>query len=194
MWIFRPPHCLIDLLLVTNVHAREFGGNEHIHILNCLQPWQMIYFASIVWLLLSTVFVIFVNLPWTVEYFKVNGMTMRKKFSTPPHLQHTLSQEPLLVTITQLQCLSNKDWVRTGMWSFTLPETNSSPLKIGLPNRKIVFQPSISRGKQLVSGRVTCTKDSQLQLVLIKHLHQTTTPVELSNVGSPPRRFRWRHH
>ena len=30
--------------------------------------------------------------------------------------------------------------------SFTLPETNSSPLKIGLPNRKVVFQPSIFRG------------------------------------------------
>ena len=28
----------------------------------------------------------------------------------------------------------------------TLPETNSSPLKIGLPNRKAVFQPSIFRG------------------------------------------------
>ena len=28
----------------------------------------------------------------------------------------------------------------------TLPETNSSPLKIGLPNRKVVFQPSIFRG------------------------------------------------
>ena len=77
VWIFRPPHCLIDLLLVTNVHAREFGGNERIHILNCLQPWQMIYLASIVWLLLSNVFVIFVNLPWTVDYLKVNRM--RKK-------------------------------------------------------------------------------------------------------------------
>lgn len=38
--------CLIDLLLVTNVHAREFGGNERIHILNRLQPWRMIHFAS----------------------------------------------------------------------------------------------------------------------------------------------------
>ena len=28
----------------------------------------------------------------------------------------------------------------------TLPETNSSHLKIGLPNRKVVFQPSIFRG------------------------------------------------
>ena len=28
----------------------------------------------------------------------------------------------------------------------TLPETNSSPLKIGHPNRKLVFQPSIFRG------------------------------------------------
>ena len=30
--------------------------------------------------------------------------------------------------------------------TFTLPETNSSPLKIGLPKRKVVFQPSIFRG------------------------------------------------
>ena len=28
-----------------------------------------------------------------------------------------------------------------------LPETNKSPPKIGLPNRKIVFQPSISKGR-----------------------------------------------
>ena len=27
-----------------------------------------------------------------------------------------------------------------------LPETNSSPLKLGFPNRKVVFQPSIFRG------------------------------------------------
>ena len=37
---------------------------------------------------------------------------------------------------------------------FTLPETNSSPLKIGLPNRKVVSQPSIFRCELLVSGRV----------------------------------------
>ena len=30
--------------------------------------------------------------------------------------------------------------------STTLPETNGSPLKIGLPNRNVVFQPSIFRG------------------------------------------------
>ena len=35
----------------------------------------------------------------------------------------------------------------------SLPETNSLPLKIGLPNRK-VFQPSICRGELLVLGRV----------------------------------------
>ena len=37
----------------------------------------------------------------------------------------------------------------TGILCFfylTLPETNCSPLKIGLPNRKVVFQPSICRG------------------------------------------------
>ncbi len=34
----------------------------------------------------------------------------------------------------------------TTLIKHTLPETNSSPLKIGLPNRKVVFQPSIFRG------------------------------------------------
>ena len=29
---------------------------------------------------------------------------------------------------------------------YTFPKTNSSHLKIGLPNRKVVFQPSIFRG------------------------------------------------
>ena len=29
---------------------------------------------------------------------------------------------------------------------YTLPETNSSHLKIGLPNRKVIFQPSIFCG------------------------------------------------
>ncbi len=38
--------------------------------------------------------------------------------------------------------------------SGTLPETNSSPLKIGLPKRKVTFQPSIFRCELLVSGRV----------------------------------------
>ena len=40
----------------------------------------------------------------------------------------------------------------------TLPETNSSPLKIGLPNRKVVFQPSIFRCYVSFSqGIVRCT-------------------------------------
>ena len=38
--------------------------------------------------------------------------------------------------------------------TFTLPETNSSPLKIGVPKRKLVFQPSIFTCDLLVSGRV----------------------------------------
>ena len=36
----------------------------------------------------------------------------------------------------------------------TLPETNSSHLKLGHPKRKLVFQPSIFRCELLVSGRV----------------------------------------
>ena len=38
---------------------------------------------------------------------------------------------------------------------YVFPETNSSPLKIGHPKRKLVFQPSIFRCKLLVLGRVT---------------------------------------
>ncbi len=36
----------------------------------------------------------------------------------------------------------------------TFPETNSSPLKISLPKRKVVSQPSFFRGNSLVSWRV----------------------------------------
>ena len=36
----------------------------------------------------------------------------------------------------------------------TLPETNSSRLKISDPKRKLVFQPCIFRCELLVSGRV----------------------------------------
>ena len=36
----------------------------------------------------------------------------------------------------------------------TLPKTKSSPLKIDLPTRKVIFQPSIFGAKMLVSGRV----------------------------------------
>ena len=36
-------------------------------------------------------------------------------------------------------------WFSEGLL-LTLPETNSSPLKIGIPNRKVVFQPSMFTG------------------------------------------------
>ena len=40
------------------------------------------------------------------------------------------------------------------LFFFNLPETNSkSPLRIGIPDRKVVFQPSIL-GAMLVSGKV----------------------------------------
>ena len=34
------------------------------------------------------------------------------------------------------------------------PKTNSSPLKMSLPKRKVVLQPPLFRGNSLVSGRV----------------------------------------
>ena len=43
------------------------------------------------------------------------------------------------------------------MKKVTFSETNSSPLKIGLPNRNVVFQPSICRGKLAVSFREGAT-------------------------------------
>ena len=42
---------------------------------------------------------------------------------------------------------------------YTLPETNSSPMIIGYPKRKLVFQPSIFRCELLVLGRVGVLQD-----------------------------------
>ena len=47
-------------------------------------------------------------------------------------------------------------------WRITLPETNSSHLKIGHPKRKLVFQTSIFRCELLVLGRVYATYQSDL--------------------------------
>ncbi len=47
-------------------------------------------------------------------------------------------------------------------WSLTLPKTNSSPLKMGLPKRKLVFQASISRGYVSFRG---CSKQSSITWV-----------------------------
>ena len=41
--------------------------------------------------------------------------------------------------------LVRRTWLLRKVASFTLPETNSSPLKMGHPKRKLVFQPSIFR-------------------------------------------------
>ena len=54
----------------------------------------------------------------------------------------------------------------------TLPKKGKSPLKISLPKRKFIFQPSIFRCKLLVSGRVILTSimgysDSCRELVTI---------------------------
>ena len=52
----------------------------------------------------------------------------------------------------------------------TLPETKSSPLKIGLkcPNSgNFIFQPLIFRGKILVSGRVDGGKQTLLYTIYI---------------------------
>ena len=64
----------------------------------------------------------------------------------------------------------------------TLPETNSLHLKIGLPDRKVVFQPSIFRGLLLlVSGRVTPQTTNnkellQLRNMIIEHMGLSSEP------------------
>ena len=74
------------------------------------------------------------------------------EFASQKNAQHVLLERLLKVRIAQLLggviCNTDK----------TLPETNSSHLKIGHPKRKRSysnFQPSIFRGELLVSGRVT---------------------------------------
>ena len=44
------------------------------------------------------------------------------------------------------------------------------PLKIGLPNRKVVFQPSIFRGKLAVSFREGKVHLSKAHLGMVSHL------------------------
>ena len=62
----------------------------------------------------------------------------------------------MFLGLKKTKMLDSKSQVMKKLGVFViLPETNSSPLKIGHPHRKIVFQPSIFRGELLVSGRVS---------------------------------------
>ncbi len=53
----------------------------------------------------------------------------------------------------------------------TLPETNSSTLKIGIPNRKVVFQPSIFRGYvSFREGTWLVVEPTPLKYVFVKKI------------------------
>ena len=52
-------------------------------------------------------------------------------------------------------------WCSAGI--ITLPETNSSPLKMVVSNRNLLFQGSIFRGELLVSGRVFYQKSNFME-------------------------------
>ena len=73
---------------------------------------------------------------------------------TPVHhlMTHCWWHTPEFFPTTDL--LSELGATNGAHWGATLPETNSLPLKIGLPKSKVVFQPSIFRGELLVLGRV----------------------------------------
>ena len=67
----------------------------------------------------------------------------------------------------------------------TLPETNSSPLKIGRnPIGKVVFQPSIFRGELFVSGRLgdyTTKLYMDYNKLLYESHYEPTTTMECQN-------------
>ena len=55
----------------------------------------------------------------------------------------------------------------------TLPETNSSHLKLGHPKRKLVFQPCIFRGEVLlVSGRVETLRNCLVPWEAVQSVRQ----------------------
>ncbi len=64
-------------------------------------------------------------------------------------------------------------------FSATLPKTNSSPLKIGHPKRKLRFQPSIFRCELLVSGRVIFLREANFRLNKVENGdHLSTAPLD----------------
>ena len=72
---------------------------------------------------------------------------------------------------------TSKPWITSNskpQSPITLPETNSSPLKLGHPKRQFIFQPSIFRDELLVSGRVVTT-DLVNQFVNPNHPASTVT-------------------
>ena len=94
-------------------------------------------------------------------FFHANRSGLRAFFSTAslkkhnfPHTHH--NHNSLSGISTSFTLLHPPKGKKT-----TLPETNSSPLKIGLHKRKVLFQPSIFRGELLVSGRMAHSMTSK---------------------------------
>ena len=67
----------------------------------------------------------------------------------------------------------------------TLPETNSSSLKIGLPNRKVLFQPSIFRGYVSFREGTNATHCVFAQRCHVLGIHRKYH-VGLFKIGLPP--------
>ena len=84
----------------------------------------------------------------------------------------------LLLFLAKHHLWSPCDWRRAHSKTnkkYTLPETNSSPLKMGLPKRKVVFQPTTFRCELLVSGRVILDTRDLIKLILCT-FDQTSSP------------------
>ena len=129
------------------------SGSKDLHI-SCIALSRFVPFKP--WLLGSTYpSVICINIwhsnensPFLDAFACWNHRFLAGKFwyITRGQLFH-LSFEDWLQPYNPIQQLENVPSSLSA--SLTLPETNSSPLKIGHPQRKLVFQPSIFRGEDV---------------------------------------------
>ena len=83
------------------------------------------------------------------------------------------------VTRKLLGCLLSK---QKSFDNITLPETNSSHLKMVVSNRNLLFQQSIFRGELLVSGRVGGFAD----VILIQNFRRKVCILEVCNTKNQP--------
>ena len=116
---------------------------------------------------------------WRHEHFEGKGGNLIARSVILKALPDKSTNLLTGMEMLQKDCLATGHlWVK-GNGDYTLPKTNSSPLKIRpSPQRKFIFQPSIFGGELLVSGRVlypylleTCLslsdKDSPVYLVVV---------------------------
>ncbi len=83
---------------------------------------------------------------WIWPYLNARGVALGNIFPDRTWWWTSMQLHDVLLYILHLQGHFGMYIIYIYIFVYnTLPETNSSPLKIGLPKRKVVFQPSIFR-------------------------------------------------